>query len=345
MTENTCDNQWMRRALRLARRGCGLCSPNPMVGAVVVRDGVAVGEGYHHRVGEPHAEPNALDAAGDAAQGATLYVTLEPCSTWGRTPPCTQRIIRAGVRRVVIGTLDANPAHKGAAISILQHAGITVDCGILDTECRALNEAFFWWITTRKPFVILKMAMTLDGKIATEGGDSKWITGEPARRMVQSMRRRADAVMVGGATVLADQPSLMVRQPAHWPRQPRRLVWSSMSKLPPSTRMLSDGGPAPELLKPQTTLEWQAVLTRLGAENVSTLLLEGGGELAAAALKAGIVNQVAFFVAPKILCGRNSRPVVGGDNPVSLSSAISLYNMNARKIGDDILLTGYINNN
>lgn len=337
------DCRWMDEAIALARKAHGLCSPNPMVGAVVVKDGLKVGEGYHHKAGEPHAEPNALDDAGDNARGATLYVTLEPCSTYGRTPPCTERIKRSGVRRVVIGVLDCNPKHAGAAVAILREAGIEVTVGVREDECRRMNETFFWWIRERKPFVTLKMAMTLDGKIATANGSSKWISGPQARDYVQMLRRGADAVMVGGSTALIDNPSLLVRTPSDWPAQPRRIIWTSRD-LPPTLAMFGDGGPMPETAKPTTYGEWDAFFRKLASENVTSLLLEGGGELAANALRSCAVNKVVLFVAPKILGGRNSRPVVGGDDVPSLDEALRLLGMETSLIGDDLLITGYCQN-
>lgn len=342
MKEN--DKFWMGMALELAEKAAGLCSPNPMVGAVVVKDGSLIGRGYHHKAGQPHAEPNALDDAGADAKGATLYVTLEPCSTHGRTPPCTERIIREGIKRVVIGSTDKNPAHAGAAIGILREAGIEVEQGVLEEECHKLNESFFWWIRSKQPFVLLKMAMTLDGKIATSKGQSKWITDQVAREYVQKLRRWSDGVMIGGKTLEADDSTLSVRYPQNWPCQPRRFIWTSRGALPPQSRMLWDGGPAPELVKPRTYEEWQAFLRRIGGENVTALLLEGGGELAASALQAGIVNKVAFFIAPKILCGRGGRPVVGGEDPESLDNGIVLERMETQTIGRDILVTGYCTN-
>ncbi len=315
-----------------------------MVGAVVVRDGELVGEGYHHQAGCPHAEPLALAQAGERARGATLYVTLEPCSTWGRTPPCTDAIIMAGIKRVVVGCVDQNPKHAGIAVTKLQNAGIEVRCNVLEGPCRRLNEAFFYWVTNQRPFVCLKMAMTLDGRIATASGHSQWISGPAARLAVQKMRRWADAVMAGGDTVRHDDASLQVRVPANWPRQPLRVVWTAAPALPPELKMLHDGGPEPILAKPRSRDEWLEFLTALGRHEqrpVTALLLEGGGELAASALRAGIVNKVAFFVAPKILCGRGSRPVVGGDNPLALAEALALINMRSRTVGDDLLITGY----
>ena len=344
MTE---DEKYMGLALSLARRAFGRTSPNPMVGAVIVKDSVVIGRGYHHQAGQPHAEPMAIaDAEAKYpghVSGSTLYVTLEPCTTYGRTPPCTDKIIASGIKRVVIGTMDANPRHAGAALRVLRKHGIQVDCNVLEDKCRSLNESFFWWITTRRPFVLLKMAMTLDGRIATETGDSKWVSCDASKQVVQKLRRWADAVMVGGNTARLDNPSLLVRSPSNWARQPRRIVWSS-KPLPASCAMLSDGGPAPEVVKPMGRQQWLDFLGRLGAEDVTALLLEGGGELAAAALQAGIVNKVAFFVAPKILCGRNSIVVTGGANPSLMSEALELENFSSRKVGEDFMLTADVVN-
>ena len=339
MTE---DEKYMGLALSLARRAYGMTSPNPMVGAVVVKNGVVIGKGYHHQAGQPHAEPMAIADAEKRhhgeLRGSTLYVTLEPCTTYGRTPPCSEKIIASGIKRVVIGAMDANPKHAGAAVSILQGHGIQVDCNVLEEKCRALNESFFWWITKKRPFVLLKMAMTLDGKIATQNGDAKWVSCAASRQLVQKMRRWADAVMVGGNTARLDNPSLLVRSPANWKHQPRRLVWTS-KPLPAECAMLTDGGTAPELVKPIGRSQWLAFLDKLGAEDVTALLLEGGGELAAAALQAGIVNKVAFFIAPKLLCGRDSKAVVAGENPALMSEALKLDNVKVQKIGEDLLLT------
>ncbi len=334
------DEQWMRRALQLARRAWGRTSPNPLVGALLVRDGREVGGGYHRQAGTPHAEVHALAAAGELARGATLYVTLEPCSTHGRTPPCTAAILAAGVARVVIGCLDANPAHAGRAVELLRRQGVEVDSGILEAACRELNEAFFHWITTGRPFVLLKMAMTLDGKIATRDGQSQWITGPAARREVQKWRRWADAIMVGGETVRLDNPALTVRQPANWPCQPRLVVWTRRPALPTHLQLCQDAARPPLLASPASRDEWLDLLRQLGAEAVVGLLLEGGGRLAGAALQAGIVDRILFFVAPKILGGANSRPVVGGFDPGSLAEALPLRDLRVRRLGDDLAITG-----
>ncbi len=337
------DEKFMHRALELAGEAWGLTTPNPMVGAVIVRDGRIIGEGFHRRCGMPHAEVEAmLDAARrrEDIHGATIYVTLEPCSTFGRTPPCTKGIIDAGLARVVIGTLDPNPAHAGRGVDVLQQAGIEVTSGVAEPECRRINAPFFKWITTRKPFVILKMAMTLDGKIATASGSSQWITGEAARAGVQKLRRLADGIMVGGETVRMDKPRLNVRIPENWEKQPRRFV-ATEKMTADELALLMPGKTAPECVTVGGAGEWDALLTRLGEEEIVTLLIEGGGELAASALNAGIVDFVEFHIAPKILGGRRSRPVVGGADPESLAEAMELDEVKVEFLGRDIAVSGF----
>jgi diaminohydroxyphosphoribosylaminopyrimidine deaminase/5-amino-6-(5-phosphoribosylamino)uracil reductase len=335
------DRRFMRRALTLARRAWGRTSPNPLVGAVVVQNNEIVGEGYHHQAGMPHAEVEALNNTGAEAKGATLYVTLEPCCTTGRTPPCTEAIQRAGIKRVIIGTLDPNPDHAGQAIKILKNAGIETAVGLCETACRELNEAFFHWITRKRPFITLKMAMTLDGKIATAEGDSKWVTGEKSRTYVQRLRQWADAIMVGGETVLQDNPELTVRTPKSWKCQPRRIVWTTRQDFPRSLKVWNSPENPPQFAHPDSPQTWQAFLNKLGEENVTALLIEGGGELAAACLASGFVDKVMFFIAPKILGGRNSRTVVGGSDPAKLSEALNLKTVATRRIGEDILVSGW----
>ena len=335
------DRSYMLEALGLARMGWGLTSPNPMVGAVIVRDGVIIGRGYHFRAGEPHAEINAFsDAArhGYDPKGATLYVTLEPCCTTGRTPPCTDAIIAAGIGRVVIGSLDPNPHHAGRGVELLEAAGIEVTVGVEQSACSELNQAFFKWISTGKPFVILKMAMTLDGKIATASGESKWITGPEARRRVQTLRRLSDAIMVGGETVRQDHPQLTVREPESWPRQPLRIIASRSMDDEEVASYFPDGNF--ERVELETNEEWHSLLIRLGARNITCLLIEGGGELAAAAIDANAVDMVEFHIAPKLLGGRDSRPVLGGNNPESMEVARKLHNVKVTHYGEDIAISG-----
>ncbi|MBO7741659.1 MAG: bifunctional diaminohydroxyphosphoribosylaminopyrimidine deaminase/5-amino-6-(5-phosphoribosylamino)uracil reductase RibD [Victivallales bacterium] len=345
MSANESEN-WMRTALEAARKGWGRCVPNPMVGAVIVRDGVMLASGYHQRAGEGHSEVNALAnlPAGTNARGATVYVTLEPCSTYGRTPPCCDALIKAGVAKVVIGCLDANPSHAGAAVARLTEAGIQVEHGILEDECRRLNEHFFWWITRKRPWVILKMGMTLDGRIALPDGTSKWITGSASRMRVQELRKLADMIMVGGRTALCDNPGLKVTEEG-WRRQPIPAIWTS-KEVPAELRLMQESGERPLITaRPSTREEWLTHLETWCRDlGVAVLLLEGGGELAANALQCGIVNQIQFFIAPKILCGRDSAPVVGGAAPAMLSDALRLKDVRTEMLDGDLLYTAYPEN-
>lgn len=336
----TNDNNFMLEAVALAQKAWGQTSPNPLVGAVVVKDGVIIGRGYHHRAGEAHAEVNALHDAGADACNATIYVTLEPCSTTGQTPPCTEAIIKAKINTVYIGSVDPNPRHQGNAIKLLQAAGIQVICNIETTACNRLNEAFFTWITTGKPFVLLKMAMTLDGKIATENGNSQWITGAAARERVQHLRQWADAIMVGGNTARTDHPSLTVRNVEQWQPQPRRIIISNNLSKTELTQLLPRGGII-EIAKPSGSESWNSYLEQLGGDGVTALLIEGGGELAAEVIATGIVDKIEFHLAMKILGGRNSRPVVGGINPLSLAEAVQLKEIQTEYLGDDLIISGY----
>lgn len=333
------DHELMLEAVELARRGWGRVSPNPMVGALVVKNGMVIGRGWHHKAGEAHAEINAIADCKQPCNDATLYVTLEPCSTWGRTPPCTDAIIRAGFARVLIGSTDPNPAHAGRGIGILRAQGIEVISGVAAKECDELNEAFFKWIVTGRPFVLLKMAMTLDGKIATRDGNSQWVTGESARERVQSLRQWADAVMVGAGTARTDHPSLNVRSVPGWEPQPRRIVVSNSMSANEAGTLLAPGVP-PEVLSASSPEEWDMEMARLGRERVCAILVEGGGELAGNMIQSGVVDRVEFHIAAKILGGRNSRPVVGGTDPVSLSEAFQMEDARSFMLGSDFAITG-----
>lgn len=330
----------MLTAVALAEKAWGQTSPNPLVGAVVVKDNKIIGQGYHHRAGEPHAEVNALADAGDAAKDADIYVTLEPCSTFGRTPPCTLAIINAGIKKVFIGSVDPNPAHAGKAVEILESAGIETVCGIEKEACDKLNEAFFHWITTKKPFVILKMAMTLDGKIATAEGKSKWITGPDARQRVQRLRQWCDAIMVGGETVRKDSPGLIVRETGSNWKQPVKLIATRSMNDDDLLEYFPDG--SAHAVCPKSPGDWENLVTELGKDNITALLVEGGGELAAEVLNARIVNKIEFHIAPKILGGKESRPVVGGKNPLSLDEAHMLKGYKLETAGNDIIVSGYL---
>ena len=333
----TVEQRLMRRAVRLAERAWGMTSPNPLVGAVLWRDGEVIGEGWHHRAGLPHAEIEALRSVGGSAAGATIFVTLEPCSSTGRTGPCTEALIAAGIRRVVIGTTDPNPLHAGRGVGILRAAGIDVVTGVEEARCRELNRAFFRWITARRPFVLLKMAQTLDGRIATSSGISKWITGPAARRRVQKLRRWCDAIMVSAETVRLDHPRLDVRTPADWPRQPLVVV---ARKSTPEAEIRAAFPPERELLTAtlDTPDDWRRLLAFLGEREITALLIEGGGELAARALAARAVDRIEFHIAPKLLGGRRSRASVGGPDPLTLDDAIRLSSMTCRRCGDDLIV-------
>ncbi len=332
--------KWMQRAIDLALNAWGRTSPNPLVGAIVVKDGEILGSGRHLLAGEAHAEVEAIEdslSSGASLEGATLYVTLEPCSTFGRTPPCTEKIISSGVGKVVIGCEDRNPAHRGRGIQILRDGGIEVACGVLEEDCVSLNESFFHWIETGRPFVILKMATTLDGCIATEKGESQWITGEAARKRVQELRKWADAIMVGGETARRDRPSLTVRGEAGW-KQPRRLIATRTMDICEVRGLLSESGPEPEIVSAGNAERWEGFLYGLGREDVTALLVEGGGELAAQLFSAGAVDRIEFHIAPKLLGGRGSRRVLGGESPMGLDSAIELENWYWEALGDDVIV-------
>ena len=366
------DESFMRRALALARRGYGTTSPNPMVGAVLVKGGRIIGQGWHHCAGEPHAEIEALRNAErrrNSPEGATLYVTLEPCCTHGRTPPCTAAIKAAGIKRVVVAAKDPNPKHAGRGFRILRRAGIEVEHGVLAEEAPKLNEAFNHWIVQRTPFVTVKAAMTLDGKIATASGESKWITGEEARAEGMRLRAGSDAILVGVNTVLADDPSLTVRETPNTKIQPsrlRRIVLDSQARTPLKAKVVSDefaalttivvgkGAPARRIAALAKRAQvWTAplrggridlrwVLKRLGGEKVTSLLVEGGGEVNASFLLGAFAQRVAFFYAPKILGGRDSRKAVAGEGARSLNEILNLSDVEWRRVGEDLMMTARV---
>ncbi|MBI3625809.1 MAG: bifunctional diaminohydroxyphosphoribosylaminopyrimidine deaminase/5-amino-6-(5-phosphoribosylamino)uracil reductase RibD [Candidatus Rokubacteria bacterium] len=360
------DESLMHRALALAECARGLTSPNPLVGALVVRDGVIVGEGFHLRAGAPHAESLALAVAGEAARGATLYVTLEPCVHEGRTPPCVPAIVEAGIRRVVAAVGDPNPRVAGAGLAALGQAGLEVSVGCLEEEARRLNQPFFTWITAGRPFVTLKVAMSLDGKIAGWDRSSRWITGEEARRETHRLRSQADAIAVGISTVLADDPELTVRLEPAWPREPYRVVVDSHGRTPTTSRVLAAGSPERTLIAvtesaPEDRLraleasgarvlrlpardgrvDLGALMADLAQREVTALLLEGGGELNAGFLEAGLVDRVAVFVAPMLLGGRDAPTPLGGPGR-GLKEAFRLARMTVKPVGEDLLVEGDI---
>ena len=360
------DLRVMRRALELAGSGRGRTSPNPMVGAVVVKDGAIVGEGYHGYVGGPHAEVVALDAAGARAKGATLYVTLEPCSHTGRTPPCTDAVLRSGVARVVVAVQDPNPAVCGQGLARLREAGLAVDVSLCEAEARALNAAFFTWITRGRPLGILKAGMSLDGRIATRTGEARWITGEAARRRAHAMRAEVDAILVGAETALRDDPLLTARDVGA-ARQPLRVVADSRARMPLTHHLVRTARQSPTLLAatalapgerlaalkaagvdvltvegPGPRVDLKALAEALAKRDVTSLLIEGGGTLHAAALEAGIVDRVALFVAPLLLGGKDAVPVLAGLGAATLGEAWRLADAAVERLGDDWLITSPI---
>ena len=358
------DVDFLRRALDVAERGRGLTSPNPLVGAVIVRDSRIVGEGAHLRAGGPHAEVEALTAAGDAARGATLYVTLEPCNHHGRTPPCAPAVARAGIARVVAALRDPNPSVAGGGLELLRAQGIAVEVGALGAEAERQNRAWLTAVRERRPHVTLKAAATLDGKIADVHGASRWITGEAARQRVHRLRAESDAIVVGITTALRDDPSLTVRLERPWPREPYRVVLDTHARLSPEARVIHAGTPGRALIAvgesatPARVTALQAVgatvvrcalregrvdasalLARLFALEIRAVLVEGGGEVHAAFLEGGLVDRVALFVAPLLLGGRTAPGVVGGAGR-ELKSALRIERPAVTALGDDLLIEG-----
>ncbi len=356
----------MSRALRLARQGLGRTDPNPMVGAVLVKRGVVVGEGYHKAAGRPHAEVEAIVAAGGEACGADLYVTLEPCNHHGRTPPCTSAILEAGVRRVWFGMEDPNPGVKGGGAKTLREAGVEVFGPILEQRCRALNEVYLTHITLRRPFVFLKLAMSLDGKIATRSGHSQWITSEASRNRVHHLRDRVSAVMVGIGTVLADNPSLTTRLPSGRGRDPVRIVADSALRTPPSAAIFNPASEAGVMIacrhsppaRKRARLEGKGagIIPTSGAERVdlqdflsqayllgiTSVLIEGGAGLAWGALQERVVDRCVFFYSPIIIGGQASPSGIGGKGIDRLEQAPGLVEVKTSRVGPDILVTGRV---
>ena len=356
---------YMQRALRLARRALGTTSPNPAVGAVLVRGDRVVGEGFTQPTGRDHAEVVALRQAGDQAQGATLYVTLEPCRLQGRTPPCTQAILQAGVTEVHLAVFDPNPLVAGKGKRELEEGGIRVMVDDGTEASQKLNEAYFKFITTGAPFVTAKFAASLDGKIATRSGESRWITGDVARRRAHKLRAISDAVMVGIGTVLADDPQLTARNQRGrpLPRQPLRVIVDSRSRTPASAKLFLEPGPVllaaacipgqpGRTLKPEQaeivqlpaedgSVDLKALLAHLGRREVASLLVEGGGVLLGALFDRGLVDKVVAFIAPVIIGGVSATPAVGGLGSATLAEALRLHDVKVERLGEDLMVVGY----
>jgi len=358
------DKLYMRRALRLAARGSGWTSPNPMVGAVVVRNGRIVGEGYHRRVGGAHAEVNALRQAGEAARGATLYVTLEPCNHHGRTPPCTEAVLAAGIRRVVVGMKDPNPRVSGGGLEKLRSEGVDVMAGVLEEECRALNQPFLKWASRGVPHVTLKAAATLDGRIAARTGDARWVSNEKSRRYTHRLRHWLDAILVGVGTVLADDPLLTARLPGSPCRQPLRIVLDGGLRLPESSQLVRTAAEAPVLAvcgedapkdkrrrledlgvevlpvpRAESGCDLAALLRELGNRSVTSLLVEGGARVHGSFLDRGLADALALFLAPKILGDAEGVPVFRGRARLNMQEAAGLYGVRIRRFDTDLLVT------
>ena len=354
------DESHMRRALELARRARGRTSPNPMVGCVAVRDGAVIGEAYHEAAGQAHAEVEAVEAAGGDVRDATLYLTLEPCVHTGRTPPCADFLVERQPKRVVVAMEDPNPRVCGQGIRRLREAGIPVEVGLLEAEAGQLNEIFIKYITTGLPFVVAKCGMTLDGKIATWSGDSKWVTGEASRALVHRLRDELDAILVGSRTVMADDPSLTTRLPEGGGRDPIRVLVDAEEYLDerhhvfqlesnaPTWVVLPEGqsfNAAAETIHAPVGpegVDMIHVMRELARREVTSVLVEGGGATLASVVEAGLVDKVMFFIAPKIAGGRDAVTAVEGKGAEFMRDAIPLERMSAHPMGHDILIEAYV---
>ncbi len=374
------DERFMWMALDLARQGRGYTSPNPMVGSVVVKDGEVVGTGFHKAAGTAHAEDIALEKAGEQARGATLYVNLEPCCHHGRTPPCVEKIIDSGIKKVVVAMTDPNPVVNGKGMDILRENGVKVKAGILEEHARQLNEIFVKYITTGRPFVIVKAASTLDGKLATREGDSRWITGEKARQQVHRLRSRADGILVGIETVLHDNPYLTTRlaeedgsgyagtggSDEKENRDAVRIILDSRARLPLDARVINRESPAPTIVAVTDEAEpgrcaalqeqgvevlrlpaknglvsLPALMKTLGDREMTCLLVEGGGTVNYSFLEEDFVNKLYMFYAPIVCGGRNAPSSFGGSGIERIEEAWRITNIEFKQYGEDLLLIGY----
>ncbi len=362
----TSDLNYMKRAMSLAKRGAGWVNPNPMVGAVLVKNGRIIGEGFHEYFGGNHAEVNALQGISAAeASGSTLYVTLEPCSHAGKTPPCANLLVEKKLARVVIAMTDPNPLVDGKGLAFLQSSGIQVESGLMESTARQMNEAFIKYVKTNQPFVILKTAMTLDGKIATITNASRWITGEKSRKMVHLMRQQLSAVMVGVNTIIYDDPLLNIRLPGTW-KNPLKVIADTHGRIPIEAKVLVNDPQLtivatsefadPKKLKQIERLGAQVIICplknqmvdlgfvmhSLGSMGIDSVMIEGGSTMAFSALQEGIVHKITTFIAPKLLGGANAPTAVGGAGIDKMEDAINLRDLSIRKVGDDLMVEGYI---
>lgn len=360
-----CDN--MKLALKLAEKGCGWVSPNPMVGSVIVKNGEIIGQGWHKKYGGLHAERNALDSCKESPKGATMYVTLEPCCHYGKQPPCVEAILDAGIKKVVIGSNDPNPLVAGKGIQILREHGIEVKENILKDDCDKLNEVFFHYITTKRPFVVMKYAMTMDGKIAAYTGVSKWITGKIARNHVQQQRHRYSAIMVGVGTILSDDPLLSCRIAGG--KNPIRIICDTHLRTPITAQVVQTANRIPTIFavchadkeklrafekagcqilylgEKDGHVDLQQLMDALGQKEIDSILLEGGGTLNWTALQSGSVNKVQAYIAPKLFGGQNAKTPVEGMGISSPSEAFQLRNSIITKLGEDFLIESEVISN
>jgi len=354
------ESNYMEQALGLAEKGLGQVNPNPMVGAVLVKDNRVIGQGFHERYGGVHAERNAINDCSESLEGATLFVTLEPCCHIGKTPPCTEAIIKSGIKKVVVGSVDPNPLVSGKGIEILRKAGIEVTTGMMDKENRKMNRVFFHYMETKEPYVVMKYAMTTDGKIATVTGASRWITGEQAREHVHDERNRHAGIMVGIGTVLADDPLLNCRIPGG--KDGIRIICDTHLKIPLTSRLvktakeiplwIATGSRETEKIKRleatgcrimkvslhEGQVDLNQLMKRLGEDKMDSILLEGGANLNYSALKSGIVKKVQVYVSPKMFGGETAKSPVGGAGVLKPEQGFMLVNREIHLLGEDLLL-------
>jgi diaminohydroxyphosphoribosylaminopyrimidine deaminase/5-amino-6-(5-phosphoribosylamino)uracil reductase len=358
------DEEYMQKALMIARYAEGRTSPNPLVGAIVVKDGRIVGQGWHRRAGTPHAEIHALRQAGDLAKGSTIYVTLEPCSHYGRTGPCSKALIESGIKKVVVAMMDPNPLVAGKGIKILKNAGVEVVTGVLEKEAIELNEVFLKWISEKMPFIVMKTAMTLDGKIATVSGKSKWITGEASRLRTHKLRDRYDSILVGIGTVLADDPSLTVRLPDGMGKNPIRIIVDSKARAPLTSKVVCDGaahtiiavtakadiqhikeledaGAEVLIVNDGEQVDMKRLFALLGQRDISSVFVEGGSTINYSLLENHLADKMYAFIAPKLIGGRKALTSVGGAGIASLNEAVLLERVSTEMLEEDILISGY----
>ena len=354
------DEEYMLRAVRLARNGIGFVNPNPLVGAVIVKNGNIIGEGWHEQYGQPHAERNALKNCTESPEGAEIYVTLEPCCHHGKQPPCTEAIIQAGIRKVYIGSDDPNPLVAGKGAELLRQAGIEVQTGVCQAECDKLNKIFFHYITTKAPYCMMKIAMTADGKTATRTGLSRWITNEASRRHVHETRKQFSGIMCGIGTVIADNPSLTCR--IENPSNPTRIICDTHLRIPVECNIVRTADQVPTIVATSSqdeakleklrnhgvqilkikahegNINLKLLMKKLGEQGIDSVLLEGGACLHESALRAGIVQHVQIYIAPKIFGGVSAKTAVGGLGVEEVDEAYRLSTPEIRTFGSDILL-------